>query len=132
MGYRQRNVIFWQFSRIIDMLQLLEARTLNAAKRQLVWNSGAQKAVETMAGRNIPSLRPSDEDVRVPDPDSIQEQHVVMMDLERDRANQKKSEDKARTDDAITSFGGDGVSQQRATMQSFWNALSTVLNSIIN
>lgn len=132
MGYRQRNVIFWQFARIIGMLDLLQAKTLRAATRQTIWMTGAKEATDTMAGRVIPQVTGSSEDVRVPDPDSINAQHIVMMDLERDRANQRKSEDKGRTDDAITSFGGDGVSQQKATMQSFWNSLSTVLNNIIN
>lgn len=132
MGYRQRSVIMWQILRVIDMLEELQPRAINAGTRQVIWNEGALKAVTAMAARNIPAIRGSSEDVRVPSPDSIAQQHNVMMDIERDRSAQKQSEEKARTDEAIMTFAGDATSQQKATLQSFWSSLQTILGSIIN
>lgn len=132
MGYRQRSVIFWQLSRVIDMLTQLEPRAINSAQRSVIWNQAAAYANAAIASTNIPSLSNSDEDVRVPDPGSIDAQNTVMMRVEQYRANLNIDQENARTEDANISFSGDGISQQRATLDSFWASLSTILQSVIN
>jgi hypothetical protein len=133
MGYRQRSVIFWSFLRIVDMLTELEPRTLNAGRRSIIWNRAAFKATDEMKtkGESIPSIQPSSEDVRVPDPDSISAQSDVMMEIEQLRSYLNIDQEYSRTEEANMSFSGDGISQQRATLNSFWSSLNTIMTSVL-
>lgn len=129
---RQKNVIFWQFFRILDAISLLDTRTVNAASRRIMWAEAQKAAIELMASYSIPAIRPSDDDVRVPDPDSIQRQHNTMMNIERARRKQKTSGEKERVDDSNFSFASDNKSMHMSSLKSFWQTMSKVLGSVIN
>lgn len=128
---RQQSVIFWQFTKIVDLLDYLQPKLVKAGDRSVVWNYAAKRAVELMAEKQIPSIEPSNEDVRVPDPDSIAAQNDAMMDIEQYRSNKSISQQNAQTEDAIISFSGDAINQQRTTLSSFWSSLNTILNAVI-
>lgn len=131
-GTRQKNVIFWQFIRVLDAVELLDARRQKAANRRVMWSESQLAATELMASYNIPKIKPSNDDARVPDPDSIRDQHNVMMDIERARQKRKTSEEKERIDDSNFTFAGDTRSMHMSSLKSFWQTMSKVLGSVIN
>lgn len=129
---RQKNVIFWQFLRVLDAVELLDARRIHAANRRVMWSEAQLEATELMASYNIPAIKKSSDDARVPDPGSIQNQHNVMMDIERARRKRKTSAEKERIDDSNFTFASDNRSMHVSSLKSFWQTMQKVLGSVIN
>lgn len=132
MQYRQRNVIVWQFMRVLAMVEKLNERTLNAGKREITWVGATKTAVTLMASILIPTVESSSEDSRVPDPDSLLAQGTVMNQIETYRGQYKADEQKAQLENSTLSFCSDSVAQQRTALNSFWASLSEIMNGLLN
>lgn len=132
MQFRQRNVILWQLQRVVAMIDKLNHRTINAGLRETTWVSVANVSLNLIAGQSIPALSGSSEDVRVPDPDSLQSQNDAQMKIEKWRANYKQAEQTIQIQDSTLSVANDASAQQRTALDSFWGSLTNIMNSIVN
>ena len=142
--YRQKNVIFWQFLRALDLMEELQDTLINQLSAKSVHTSVLKKAVDKAAGVNVPALKSiSDDDEydgekpivnneTIPSPRLLKEQGDKQQELEGYKQDQKNANHQLTQSDANLGFTQDAQKAQRDSLNKFWSTMNRILESVMN
>ncbi|MDA8773679.1 hypothetical protein N9N03_00940 [Chlamydiia bacterium] len=142
--YRQKNVIFWQFLRALELMEELQNTLINQVSSKSVHTTVLKTAVNKMAGVNVPALKSiSDDDdydgekpiihnETIPSPRLLQVQGEKQQKIEEYKQDQKNANHELTQADANLGFTQDAQKSQRDSLNKFWSTMNRILESVMN
>lgn len=134
MRYRQRNVLFWQLFKTLEIMKSAQQTAINRTRDPLKWSQAGEKALDKAASIEIPAIVNATPDADTPtkDPDSIQAQKDAQVAIERHRADFNTMRDRQRKGDSDRQFAVDSEKSARDSQDNFWATLQKILGRINN
>lgn len=129
---KQENVLFWQFTYLLDLFAKLQNTVFRQASDPLKF-ADAQIVAQRCAGATtIPAVYPSSASKQVADPTSVQNQSDAQIALEKYNQGFNASSDRQRQTQTNLSFSHDALTQVNNANNTFWQTMGKLLNAVQN